>query len=286
MKAFLLTFPDSVMRRYSDDKVDKWWDKRNKPQADSIKKLNTFFRKLAEDQNLVWKDHWITKTLDELENENELYGPVRKYKQPYALARFHKDYVDENRSILDYTIDKYCHQYFYIYHIHTETGMLVRNVLKFHGHSEEKIFCNFYAYSKHVIEKQKYVQWQNIERWHGNIFFNNSCLNIVLVTPDFDNEQGPQYNQIVIPRLHNHQERVGVMMGLTDQSESPVALPVLIQRTEYTQVPPDDMSMHVREINVENGDSPEKIEDILKKLGPQKIIIEQPENANVKLFKF
>ena len=199
MKIFFRDLPNSAVPKNSDKKIDDWWSGLHKPQAKGIYKqldqINLFFKKLAIEEGKVWDSNWLIITLEDLENEEPLYGAIRKYKQPYAIARFHKDYA-YNTDLMGRMVNKYCHKCFFIYRLHSAHGELVRDVLKFHGHDEEKIFCNLYQYTNHDIASPKYPEWKNIERYNGNVVFNNSCLNILLVSPDLDEEHGHEYAQL------------------------------------------------------------------------------------------
>ena len=234
MKVFFQELPETGSKINSDIKIDAWFDGSQKPQFSGkfkqIDKINLFFKALAKSKNKEWKEQWLTASMEELEVEKLLYGAIRKYRQPYAIARFHKDYA-KDLGLLNNVIKKYCHQYFFIYRINSSDKLLVRDVLVIHGHQEEKIFCNLYQYTEHYIEKPKYPEWHNIERYNGNVIFNYSSLNMFFASPDFDIEHGADYLQLIMPRMKARKEILGLMMSLTDEDYNPIAAAILIQKT-------------------------------------------------------
>lgn len=278
MKIFFQTFTDSGSKINSDKKIEAWFDGSQKPQLSGkvkqVDRINLFFQELAKDRGVKWEAHWLIFSIEDLAQEELLYAAVRKYKQPYAIARFHKDYA-KNLGVLDNVTKKYCHQCFYIYRIHSLSKLLVRDVLVIHGHDEEKIFCNLYQYTDHYMEKPKYPELKNIERYSGNLMFNHSSLIMHFASPDFDIEHGADFTQVVMPRFHAHKERMGLMMSLTDEYYNPIAVAILVQKANIEKILPTDMNNYVGKVKNDTKKDKEIYKKISDKLLNKFVEIEQ-----------
>ncbi len=260
----------------SDSKVQSWWDNERKPQKNQVENINIFFSSIAKEKNLDWHDGWLDKSLDELEEESAtLKRSVRCFRQPYAVARFHKDYVSE--SILEFVIEKYCYKYFYIYRIHSSNNKLVRDVLRFNGNEDEIIFCEIFQYTNHIVDHVSDYHWTCIKRFKGNLLLNNSCLNIIASSIDFDHERGPEYSQIVLPRFTEHPEREGILLTLAGESHNPLAVPLVIHITKISNILPEDMMKYVGIVESENDKDSHEIELIRDKLQGRYISKTKPE---------
>lgn len=270
MRVYFTNLTNSSNPRYSDLKVNGWWDTPRKPNKNELPKINAFFSEMAANQNNKhWKKEWLFASLAHLEKDELLKEEVEKIKQPYATARFFAERYASS-TLLGEIIRKYCHNYFYIFRIHISTGELVRDLLRFQGHDNEWIFCTLYQYTKHHIKGMKS---KNIKEFSGNIFFNDASFDITCVSKQYDQEQGPQYGKILFPRLHENDEQYGIMSALSDQAHAPAAAKILVRSTKIkSQINPEKLKDYVKVIK------PRDINDydlIMKALAGQAIVVDQ-----------
>lgn len=267
MKVYFRNLPNSGVAKNSNTKIDRWWNGQQNPQVSGKSRQKTriklFYRQLAQAQGKQWKSSWLKLSLDELEKDELLRISVRRYKMPYAVARFNKDYAENyGHDLMRATIRKYCHRYFFIYRLHSLKAELVRDVLRFRNHYKENIFCNLYQYSDHEINDSKNPNWTNIKRFNGNALQNASCLNLLFGSPNFSREHGAEYVQMIVPRFHENTEKKGLMMALEDETHNPAAAPILIVRTDKEIITKDEMIEYVSPIDIA-GEKEQAIYDYL-----------------------
>jgi hypothetical protein len=276
MKQFFRCLPNAGTAKNSDKKIEKWWAAGRKPHDDAKPDINAFFRGLAEKSQKSWDDHWLDQSLKELEVHELLEKAVKKFQQPYAIARVFKAY--EKDGLLKKIINKFCIRKpcYFIYRVHTDGRILVRDVLRFRGHDEEKIFCTIYQYTSHNLENQKR---ENIKEFSGNVFFNSTHLFITFVSENYDLEQGPQYGNIVCPRFHESKERLGILMALTDQNNHPAAAAILIREADISY--PFDLDKIHDYVKVLKPKDVKDYEAIRVMLDKKLIDLDQPEHGTI-----
>lgn len=267
-KHFQELFEEPGKRKNIEIKVAAWWNQRRMPQQEQLSQINAFFGALAQKRGLAWDNNWLLSSVSFLERHVEcLQDAINKIKQPYAVARLFTDCY-ENKDIHHIT-NKYCHKCFFIYRIHTN-GILVRDVLRFKGHDKENIFCTIYQYTTQRPSNTQELKGKNIKYFYGNLFFNHPSLNISFASPEYDEEHGPEYGQIVFPSMFNSEERLGILTGLTDDTYLPAAVTILVRRTDIPH--PLDLTkidIYVKQISENDV---EDCDDIIKKIN-KKIVI-------------
>ena len=268
MQSHFQKLPEEFGKRKNIEiKVEAWWNERRMPQQEQLAQINTFFNEVAQELGLEWKNTWLLSTVSYLENHvADLQDAIKKFKQPYAIARFYSDCY-KNKDLVKRMVSKYCHKCFFIYRIHTN-GRLVRDVLRFKGHDEENIFCTVYQYTTHLASDARDWNWKNIKRFNGNLFFNHSILDITFASPEYDEEHGPEYGQIIFPWMLSSEERLGILTGLTDDNYIPAAVTILIRRTDIPYpMDTNEINNYVKEITEKDvSDCAEIMEKINKKI--------------------
>ena len=279
MKDFFRGLPGSGTAKNSDKKIDGWWDEGRKPQGKDqnrqMLRLQLFFRRLAQRDpraQVIWRRSWLDKPLSSLEDEgiDELRAAVRKFQQPYSFARFYRDYA-VCTDLLSKTVKKYCGHFFYLYRIHSD-GKLVRDVLHVRGRDQEKIFCNLFLYTDRVIESPKYPDWHNIQRYKGNVLFNQTSVYVICVSPDYDSEQGPEYVHIVFKRMLDRVDAMGSITALTDEDHAPASFAVYIQKLEES-IPMNKMPDTVRIVDPETEERRAEVSRIRERLAGKSFVI-------------
>ncbi len=256
-----------------EKRVLSWWNEDTKPQSKYHGSINAFFKVLSSTCGKDWSDQWIVTPLDDLEkNDPLLTDAILKFHHPNAISRFHKTQYGDPEA-LNYAgfkkiADRYCHQCFYIYRLHTTDRHLVRDMLRIRGHIKENIFCNMYQYTPHDIKSPKNKNWNNIKRFNGNLFFNDTSLNIAFVAPDIEQSLGLEYAHIMSEKIRTRSEFWGILLGLKDDDLSPVADTILIREAKDIPHPfnLDQMNEHVKKLDGGTYQEKEEYADIRRRI--------------------